>query len=758
MTIGNTTDLLNRFRIIVILIWSTVLLTSLISGIWLRYEQTVDSATARIYGAYQKDLIYRRWNSMHGGVYVEIDSLSPPNPFLKVPEREIELESGRKLTLVNPAYMNRQVSKLHDQSNEIWGRLVSDNPLNPDNHSDAWENEALKKLAQDIREVTEFSKIGDEYYLRILYPFYTEKSCLRCHAEQGYRLGQLRGGISFAIPLQNLTPVFFREAGYLALIHFILGGLALVGMMIMINQARRVMQEKEQLAESARQNAEMFRNFVNFTYDWEYMLDKAGNIVYMSPSCERISGYSPYEFIKNADLLKRITHPDDREQVTRHDAKAHPSNMPDAINFRIIDRNGEEVWLGHVCQPVHNENGEIVGRRISNRDITREVAVQESLRENQRMMRTLLSNLPGMAYRCQNDRHRTMEFVSQGCVELTGYTHPELIANKVVSFNSLVYPMDSKRILKLIRVAVENRQPFRENYRIRTRNNELKWVWEQGQPIFDKNGNLQAIEGFIIDITDEHRAQQEITQLNKNLESRIRERTQQLEVMNKELESFSYSVSNDLKAPLHIIDGFTTAIEEDYEHLLDAEGREYLDRIRSGVNRMGQLIDDLLKLSRMTRTEISLSEIDISAITSEIAAGLKSNNPTRTVQVDIKPGITIHADRHLMTIVMQNLLDNAWKFTANTEAPHIEFGQCSDAETDKNTIRLYLRDNGAGFDNEYADKLFGAFQRLHRAADYPGTGIGLATVARIIHRHGGSVAAKGEVDKGAIFYISLPKN
>ncbi len=291
----------------------------------------------------------------------------------------------------------------------------------------------------------------------------------------------------------------------------------------------------------------------------------------------------------------------------------------------------------------------------------------------------------------------------------------------------------------------------------------------------DDAGQPYALGGFATDITDRKRSAEEIQELNaqltlrmgeleavnkkltrevaerKRAEEALQERSVQLEAANKELEAFSYSVSHDLRAPLRSIDGFSQALLEDYAETLDDQGKDYLHRVRANSQRMAQLIDDLLNLSRVTRSEMHRETVDLSALAQDIAAELHKTQPERALEWVVAEGVMAQGDARLLRIVLENLLGNAWKFTGKQAEARVEFGV-----TDKEGETVYfVRDNGAGFDMAYVDRLFGAFQRLHAMTEFAGTGIGLATVARIIHRHGGRVWAESAPQQGAVFFFTL---
>lgn len=282
---------------------------------------------------------------------------------------------------------------------------------------------------------------------------------------------------------------------------------------------------------------------------------------------------------------------------------------------------------------------------------------------------------------------------------------------------------------------------------------------ELEQRVQERTGDLRRSNAQLTQEIQERRqaeehlraSEEEVRRLNEDLEIRVRQRTAALAAANKELEAFAYSVSHDLRAPLRGIDGWSQALLEDYGEQLDGTAKSYLDRVRAESQRMAQLIDDLLRLSRVSRIEMQRREVNLSVIASDVVEKLRLSEPQRRVEVTIAPQLTAHGDRTLLQQVVQNLLENAWKFTAKKDHGLIEFGA-----KDENGVRVFhVRDNGVGFDMAHAGRLFGAFQRLHKASDYVGSGVGLATVQRAIRRHGGQVWVESEEGKGTTFYFTV---
>lgn len=277
-----------------------------------------------------------------------------------------------------------------------------------------------------------------------------------------------------------------------------------------------------------------------------------------------------------------------------------------------------------------------------------------------------------------------------------------------------------------------------------TRHVQLTYAPVPGSVGEDITGLVQAE-----DVTERLRAQERVEKLNRTLEQRVVLRTRELSEANQELEAFAYSVSHDLRAPLRAIDGFSKVLMERYADSLDESGQAYLQRVRSAATRMGELIDAMLLMSRLGRSPLQHERVDLSRMAAEVAEELRAADPAHPIQVDIAPGLQAHGDPTLLRNLLHNLLGNAWKFTHGKPSPRVEFGQQRDGT-------YFIRDNGAGFDQEYVGKLFRPFQRLHDQKSFSGHGIGLASVRRILQRHGGSITAEGVVDVGATFRFTLP--
>ena len=502
-----------------------------------------------------------------------------------------------------------------------------------------------------------------------------------------------------------------------------------------------------QVLQSLRASEARKSAIMESSLDAVVLMSDSGEVVEWNTSAERIFGYRREDTLgrQMADLIiperYRTAH---HQGLAHYIETGHGPVIGQIMELPALRANGEEFISELTITRVPSAEAMLFTGVI--RDITERKQSEEALRESEQRFRMMADSSPVMIWLL--DAHQQITYQNQAMTEFLGLRIQEACHDQSNSHNweNIVHPDDLPQIVEAVNRAVVTCSRYSVECRLRRADGIYRWTASIGVPRHTADHKLLGFVGSTVDIHDHKR-------LTEALENRVQERTAQLMATNRELESFSYSVSHDLRAPLRTIDGFSQAVLEMYEEHLDDRGRDYLNRIRLGSQQMAQLIDDMLQLSRLTRGELRQeSGVNISRIAEEIAATLQREDPQRQgVTFSIAPNVLAKGDRRLLHAALQNLLGNAWKYTSRHESAHIEFGMLSE----QSRPVYYIKDDGAGFNMKYADKLFGAFQRLHGNLEFPGTGVGLATVARIIHRHGGEVWAEAEVEKGATFYFTL---
>ena len=454
----------------------------------------------------------------------------------------------------------------------------------------------------------------------------------------------------------------------------------------------------------------------------------------------RLLGYQEKELVGVRGFAE-VTHPEDRaESLEKHQAMMRGEVTRYTLEKRYLTKSGGVVLVVCFIEGIYSEAGRCEGNIACILDIT-------ELKENQERMRLYFERqIVGMAIATPQKRWLKTNARLQ---QMLGYSDEELLRS---SWADLTHPDDLDENLALFNRMLDGEiGGFSVEKRFICKDGSLLNANVSVVCVRNHDGEIDYVLALYDDITKRKRAEQEILNLQSSLEQRVLERTAQLERAINEQESFSYSVSHDLRSPLRHINSYLAILQEECAEALPHGAHDYLKRARAASIRMGKLIDDLLELSRVSRSQLVKQNVDLSGLAAGVAAMLRESDPGRVVEIEITAGLNARGDKILMGLVLQNLLGNAWKYSARRECARLAFG----VEKVGRKKAFFVRDNGTGFDMAYRDKLFGAFQRLH-GEEYEGTGIGLATVKRIMERHGGAVWAEAELDAGATFYFTLP--
>lgn len=490
-----------------------------------------------------------------------------------------------------------------------------------------------------------------------------------------------------------------------------------------------------------RESEERYRRFSELTSDYVYCCARSGNNAYrvqwLGGAIEAITGYSDAEIFERGCWIY-LVHPEDRDRVSAR-LMALKQGESRTDEFRIICKNGEVCWIR---ESSHCEAGGAEGELLlygAAQNITAGKNAEISLKNIEEIFRLFLEHSP--AYVVFKDENFRAVRMSRNFENLLGRPLDELLGKTTAE----VYPGSlAERIMHDDLKVLEGGKPVQSEEELGGRYYaSTRFVIPQK----DKPSVLVAIK---TEITARREAEDALCRLNDALDRRVAERTAQLEAAILEQESFSYSVSHDLRAPLRHINSFSAILLEDYSDILPDQARDYLTRICKATNRMGLLIDNLLKLSRVSRTVVKLAPVSLTQLANKISLMLKEIEPDRLVEFRIAPAVFANCDKILVRQLFENLMGNAWKYTAKVPVGRIEVGMVPSA---KGPI-FFVKDNGAGFDMSYKDKLFVPFQRLH-GSEYEGDGIGLATAQRIVQRHGGTIWAEGAEGRGATFYFTL---
>lgn len=516
------------------------------------------------------------------------------------------------------------------------------------------------------------------------------------------------------------------------------------GKIIGVSTVTRDITQAKQAREALNRSESRYRSLVTATTQIVWSTNAAGEVIEDMPLWRAFTGQSLDQVLGSGWL--QSVHPDDRQRTKEVWERACRDRSLYDIEYRIKRHDGEYRIASVRGVPVLENDGAVREWIGTCTDITERKEAQEKIRKAAQYARTLIEASLDPLVTIGKDG-KILD-VNRATENVTGYSRDQLIGSDFCSY--FTEPEEARRGYQ--RVFAQG-TVFDYPLAIRNRSGSETDVLYNATLFTNEAGDVEGVFAAARDITRTKAAEQEVRRLNNDLEARVAQRTAQLEAANKELEAFTYSVSHDLRAPLRHISGFAKILTEDFGGALPPEARHHLQRIEEGTRRMGQLVDDLLNLARVGRRELTLQVTGYQSLVEEVISSLKPEIGERRVEWRLGKLPFVECDPSLMKQVFQNLLSNAVKFTRPRDPAIIEVGQ---AERD-GLSAVYVRDNGVGFSMKYSDKLFGVFQRLHRVEDFEGTGVGLATVQRIIQKHGGRIWAEAELDQGATFYFALGK-
>lgn len=520
------------------------------------------------------------------------------------------------------------------------------------------------------------------------------------------------------------------------------------GKIIGASKVARDIGERKQAEKALRRERDFISAVVDTVGSLVVVIDRQAGIIRFNRYCEQVTGYSFAE-VQGRNLIDLLIMPEEQATTTHEFKNLCAGQFPNTFENHWVTKAGIPRMISWSNTALVAANGEVEYVIGTGLDITERKLTEEALHESEMQFRTMVDAIPQLA--CMTQADGLVVWYNRRWYDYTGTTSEKVAGN---GWERVIDPGFLPKVIEAWKVSIATGEPFEMEFPIRAADGHYGWFLTRVFPFKDDAGKVVRWFGTNTDVSEKREADEVIRRLNTTLELRVGERTAELEAANKELEAFSYSVSHDLRAPLRAVDGFSQAVLEDYGAQLPEAGRRDLQTIREGAQRMGILIDDLLTFSRLSRSPLNKVEVNTGKLVRNVLEGLKSQEDGREIDVRIGDLPGCLGDPALLNQVWINLLSNAFKYTRRRDPAVIEIG-CR-RERDENVY--FVRDNGAGFDMRYVNKLFGVFQRLHRADQFEGTGVGLAIVQRIVHRHGGRIWAEAELNQGATFNFTLKES
>jgi len=499
----------------------------------------------------------------------------------------------------------------------------------------------------------------------------------------------------------------------------------------------------------AEETARLFSSMVEESDDAIMSKNLDGTVLTWNRGAERIYGYSAEEMVGQS--IARLMPPDRARELLEIVDDLRRGVQLEHYQTERVRKDGRRIIVSLTVSPLRNTAGYVVGASIISRDVTERKQFEKALALSEERYRSLAFATTQIVW-TTSMRGEVVEDIPMW----RAFTGQSLEEVKGMGWIEALHPDDRERTSEVWLRAVNKRSFYDTEFRMRRLGGEYRWMAVHGVPVLEADGAIREWVATCADIHDRKQAEEEIRKLNEELEQRVAQRTAELQASNGELEAFAYSVSHDLRAPLRAVYGFSRILLEEYSPQLPEQAQHYLTVTRKNAVQMGALIDDLLAFSRLSRQPLSKQSIALAELVPQVLDELRSELEGRRVEIIVGDLPACEGDPKLLKQVLVNLLSNGFKYTRTREVARVEVGSLTPAG--HHIPVYYVRDNGVGFDMRYANKLFGVFQRLHAAREYPGTGVGLAIVQRIVHRHGGLIWADAAVNQGATFYFVLSQD
>jgi len=722
--------LLKCYKWSLAVVWTLIILSIITWTYSLSHRKAKEILLSEARMILNKDRALRLWAASQGGVYVPQTKKIPANEYLAhIPERDIVTPSGKKLTLMNPAYMLR---KIHKEFSDLYGikeHLTSLILLNPKNKPDKWESKALKAFEGGKKEFTGIAALNGELHLRLMLSLFVVKECLRCHGHQGYKIGDVRGGVSVSIPIDLAMKDAYDEFSKHALSYLALWIIGIFGINIGGSRLSMAILERQKAEKILRGSEKKYRTLIDSVNLVIAQVDKDYNIVMGNAALSRIV-HKPISELVGKKCFKTFEKQNNTCKkcpgvLAMKTGRAHESEI------RIEKDNGTDSLFLNKAFPTFDSKGEITGFLEIGENITERKKNEELLKQQAEIIEQV--------HDCViiSDNNGIIKFWNEGAYQLYGYTKQEALGKHV---SLLYYSGDFEILRNEILDQLKKQGRYKLEARVKHKSGREIFINLSLSLVKDKLRKTTNIVGYSVDITQRKQNEEEIARQSRELRR-----------SNAELEQFAYIASHDLKEPLRMVGSYVKLLSRRYKGKIDKDADEFIAFALDGVVRMNDLINDLLNYSRVTSKAQKAESIDCNKLLEQTFIDLQVIIKENNALITYGSLPTIIAERTQMRQLIQNLILNAIKFRG-ADNPTIDI----QAKKEANAWLFSVTDNGIGIKKQFFEHIFAIFRRLHPREEYEGSGMGLAICKRIVEHHGGRVWVESQEGVGSVFWFTIP--